>query len=871
MRKIFILMAMTIAVFSSCVDNDDNPTPTTTGVEQEENPTEDALSVTTEKTYVMYGEFDEDFGNALGRRLKGTMTSPTNADIFVIDPSAVNLSGVMTIEELKTLIRRTESGEASLVLTKSTFREFYDWAQTYVMGYLLLELENFHGDYDSPEAAPARRKMANIMRNAYVAGQKQTAQTRATTVNGKELDWEHVNTWPAEKQNAVMFDGFAQSGDNELFLMDAEATLDADAEVQQPQNDYEWGNRADAMVDWLNRQGKENAQTRAGLKDFTRAVTRAASADINDLMKAQTKEFVFDYKYPGITNTSAWTAQSAITVQYKVYSAYDFHNNVEYYQVFQHITVNNDKTHWEVNGDNAWVRKNDGIYNRARGAWMKRIDTKMWLEGSGGKSIMSIIPNNENGTSSGSSSTGGSTTTTTGYSDGYSFGGSLTGSYSGSGPGGGLGFNGSYSHTKSYSQSDGITWSTTTTWSTQDITTTLHKGDIPSWTHAGNTPTTYQKVSSNQVPKLLKDTYDIIEEQVLWKIEKPSEKYTLKASFNVVSEMCKSKANDWNNNHVFVTQDNKHDICFDLNAPNRYKQDWTCYISNYGNCPDGMSQIEYSSYIDDFIEKSYGNNSANFCWATLFTSTEATADGSVNARAVFQTFKNSIRSLKYTLKNSKGLSGKFVFCLKTYMGDDEKPVDKVTLDLEEPYNVGETLTENVNGYDLTFKVTIKNEEVELSSIPKDFQGELVIPANILDNSLTVTSLGVNCAVGRKGITAVTIPSTVKTIQTGALAELNIQEIIIPEGVTNISSFAFNANKEQIKVYLPSTLKTIDNSAFLSLDKIAEVHVKATTPPTLGSYIFYPRYNDAVLYVPKGCKQDYANAKEWKYFKNIVEE
>ena len=136
-------------VLTSCVDNDDNPTSTAIDVELTENPTEDALSVTTDKTYVMYGEFDEDFGNALGRRLKGTMTSPTNADIFVVDPSAVNLSGVMTIEELKTLIRHTESGEASLVLTKSTFREFYTWAQTYVMGYLLMELENFYGDYDS--------------------------------------------------------------------------------------------------------------------------------------------------------------------------------------------------------------------------------------------------------------------------------------------------------------------------------------------------------------------------------------------------------------------------------------------------------------------------------------------------------------------------------------------------------------------------------------------------------------------------------------------------------------------------------------------------------------------------------------------------
>lgn len=584
MRKIFILMAMTIAVFSSCVDNDDNPTPTTTGVEQEENPTEDALSVTTKKTYVMYGEFDEDFGNALGRRLKGTMTSPTNADIFVIDPSAVNLSGVMTIEELKTLIWRTESGEASLVLTKSTFREFYDWAQTYVMGYLLLELENFHGDYDSPEAAPARRKMANIMRNAYVAGQKQTAQTRATTVNGKELDWEHVNTWPAEKQNAVMFDGFAQSGDNELFLMDAEATLDADAEVQQPQNDYEWGNRADAMVDWLNRQGKENAQTRAGLKDFTRAVTRAASADISDLMSAQTKEFVFDYKSPASSNTSVWTYHSAITVQYQAYSAYDFSNNVEYYQVRQNIKVNNNKIHYEIS-NGWWTRSNDGDYKLARGAWMKSIDTKMWLEGSGTKSIMSYSPENENGTSSGSWSTGGSSSTTTGDSEGYSFGVSLGASVGFSGPSVSLSASWGKTCTSSYSTTDGITWGTTTSWSTKDLKTTyLGDNNTASWKHNGNTPTTIDGdtgTSSDKIKDLLKGPCKT-DEQVIWKVEKPSGVYRLKASFNVVSEICKIKWNGSSYDGAFVTQDNKHDISFDLNAPNRYKYQWNNYVINYG-------------------------------------------------------------------------------------------------------------------------------------------------------------------------------------------------------------------------------------------------------------------------------------------------
>lgn len=878
MRKIFILMAMTIAVFSSCVDNDDNPMPTTTGVEQAENPTEDALSVMSNHSYVTYGEFDEEFGHALGRRLQGTMTSPSMADVFVIDPSAVNKSNFMSTHELKTMIRRTESGEASVVLTKATFREFYDWAQLYVLGYLLMELENYHGDhgYDSPAAAPARRKMANVMRNAYMAGQQRRMLTRGATVNGMELDWEHVNTWPEEDQNAVMFDGFAQSSDNELFVMNAAATLNANAEVRHPQNDHEWGHKADAVTHWLNRQDAEKARTRAGLKNFARAITRSGNSDISDMMSAQTKDFVFDYQYPARRDPSIWTAHSAIKVQYRAYSAYDFHDNVEYYQVRQNITAMNDQIHNVINGSGWWARSNDGDYTLARGDWMKRIDTKMWLEGNGTKSIVSAAPLNENGSSSGSTSSGGSASTTIGSSDGCSIG--ISAGMSGWNPT--FSMSESYTHTESYSETTGITWNTSTNWSTKDLTTVCTQSNDPTgtvtWTHTGNTPTDFPGTESDNVKTLLKTTC-VTDEQVLWKVQNPSDKYTLKASLNVVSEIVKNNGGDWATNAVFVSQDNPHEISFELNAPDRFKRKWNCVIYDYGTAPEGMSQIEYTNYIDDFIEKSYGNNSANFCWATLFTSTEATADGSDNAASVFQTFKNSICGMKQQLR-TKGISGRLVFGLKPDGVDVTDPnnlTDKIAINLDASgYNEGETFTEKVNGYDITYKVTKKDSEVELSSVPDGFTGELNIPASVCDDKLTVTSLGNNSAVRRKGITAVTIPSTVKTIQNGALAELNITEIIVPEGVTDISTWAFHADKEATKVYLPSTLKTIEYSAFRDMDKLAEVHIKATTPPTIGDFLFYPHYDTAKLYVPKGCKDAYAQAREWQYFgqyQNIVEE
>ena len=877
-----ILTVSGTAMLTSCIDKDDNPTPTPTNVEQPENPTEDAVSVTTDKTYVMYGDFDEEFGNALGRRLNSVLTSPSHADIFFVDPLAVNQLGVMSIDDLKTMIRRTESGEASLVLTKSTFREFYDWAQTYVMGYLLMELENFNGDYDSPEAAPARRKVANIVRNAYVAGQHQTATTRGTTVNGMELDWEHVNTWPEEQQNAVMFDGFAQSGDNELFIMNAAATLNADTDIEQPQNDYEWGHKADAMVDWLNRQGKENAQTRAGLKDFAHAVTLRAegSTDISELMGAQTKEFVFDYKYPCLTQPGELTAYSAIKVQYRVYSAYDFGGNVEYYQVRQNIIVMNDKI-FADSGENGWPRESDGAFATnwfARGAWMKSIDTKMWLEGSGTKSIISAAPLNENGTSSGSSSTGGSTTTTTGYTNGYSLGGSISGSYSGgSGLGGALGFNGGYNHTSTYSTATGITWSTTTSWNKKDVTTTYTEDNddnkTVSWEHKGNVPTTDEEAATVKDKDLLTGTCNT-DEQVLWKVQNPSGNYILKANFNVESEIMKIGVVLLVDAYLLEESvSNEHHISFELNAPDRYKAEWNNYVIDYGSV---QGDIVLTGKLDEYLEKTYGVSTGNKCWAGLFISTETTADGSDNARAIFQTFKNSIRGMKQEMR-IKGFGGRVAFGLKRNGVDADgvpyDPVDQIALVLDGTgYNEGETFTEKLNGYKLTYKVTKKGKEVELIDVPKDFSGELVIPERVGEgNYLAVTSWGVNCTVDCSDITAVTIPSTVKTIQTGALSGLNITEVNIPEGVQTIGSWSFKGDKQVTNVYLPSTLKEIQNCAFYYMDELAEVHIKATTPPTLGSYIFYPRYKDAVLYVPKGYKQDYANAKEWKYFTNIIEE
>lgn len=810
-------------------------TDTDTSVEK----TEDELGETTQMSHVIFGVWDEEFGHALGRRLQGSISSPAAADIIVIDPSSIIHSGIND-DDLKTIIRRCESGEASVVLTKSTFREYYEWAQLYVTGSMLNELDNYNGDldYDSPEAAPLRKKVANLIRNAYVTGQ-QHGSAHDNSVNGPHrisfnsmnLDWEHVNTWPEEKQNAIMFDAFAQSGSRQLFVMNAQATI-ADGEnvsnIDMTDNEYEWGQKADAVTRWLNQKGENISQLRAGLRRFTHSLTSdGGTVDIGDLVKdAQTMDFVLDYNYPSLSDKSILKADAAINIRYTVYSAYDFKNDVEYYQVRQNITIMNNKIFTD-NYNNSWTtRTGDAAWDKARGAWLSSIETQMELDGEGGKTNKFVVSNgvaplNQDGSTSGSTSSGGSTTTTTGHTDGISVG--LTGGVSGGKPT--FTVSGGYSHTWSYSESSGTTWNTTSNWNTQDLTTTLTINNDDNatvkWVYDGNTPYDSDSSNSSNVKNLLKNTC-VTDETVLWQVNNPKETYTLGAHVDINSSIIKCRTDGGAISYDITTGATTFSyVTFDLWTPDRYKYDWNNVVYDYGTLPDDQSAAaQMKTLLNSYLQDNYGNNSEYYCWAGAFTSTEDTIGGSKNACAVFQTFKNSISGMKQTLR-SMGFGGRLLFGLK--LNGKEELIDSIALILDNTgYNVGETFTEEVNGYDLTFKVTKKGKEVELDKVPDDFTGALDIPSTV--DGMSVTAIGDYCANGNQGITSITIPET----------------------VTSIAVWAFN-----------------------DIPNLTEVHVKATLPPTLANNNVFNCYDTATLYVPSLLsKAVYFVTSGWRKFKTM---
>ena len=672
-----LVMCLPLCVTSCTDDNIDNPTTPT--VQPTTEPTADAVDVTTDKSYVLYGVPSEGIGEAVCRRLKGSETAPFLAEVYVIDPSKTDELGI-GIENWKEMVRRTWYGDAAVVLTQCSYRNFYRFTVNYVLAALALKAEMNGeeldlGNFDSKHVTYEREVLANAVRNAYQMYRANHSAPDEVT----ERDWAHIDQWPDEEQDAIMLDAYGFCQGNELYVMNAAVnkpdTIDGQIILPaQPKTAYQWGQKANAVADWINRQGKEDAQTRAGLENFRRAITRAdGSVSIESLMKAQQHEAVLDYKYPSPSEEKTETAFGAIKINHQVYSAYQFDDsnsgsNIEYYQVCQQITVMNDKIYKVGPVDDGRFHYRNGYGNTlSGGAWMAQIYTKMGLEGAGTKSIMFVSPTNKNGSTSGSTTTGGSD----GVSAGLSFGGNY-GSVTKLSLGGSV--NVSYSHS--------WTWSNSRSWKVDDIETTCTQGTDNNrtvlWEHNGYEPRGFDDTTRDIMKQKTNLTSTCTtSENVLWKVQKPQGTYKLKAYFHVTAAIFYSMGG-WNF-HIFEYTQNPFDISFVLNTPNRYKYAWSNAITNYGSV---QGDIQNSKALREYINDKYGvgaEKPEDRCWSESFTTAEATQNGSDIARSVFQTFKNHVRADKQAMK-AAGFGGQIEFVLKP--ADDGDITESFILDLD---------------------------------------------------------------------------------------------------------------------------------------------------------------------------------------------
>lgn len=111
----------------------------------------------------------------------------------------------------------------------------------------------------------------------------------------------------------------------------------------------------------------------------------------------------------------------------------------------------------------------------------------------------------------------------------------------------------------------------------------------------------------------------------------------------------------------------------------------------------------------------------------------------------------------------------------------------------------------------------------------------------------------------------TTPTTVKEIANSAFdCAARLKTLRISEGVEAIPNSMCYGDTVLTKLYLPSTVKTIDVGAFDACSQLTEFHIRAVTPPVAetGAFgVMFPNYK-MNLYVPKGSLQAYQAAEEW---------
>ncbi len=159
---------------------------------------------------------------------------------------------------------------------------------------------------------------------------------------------------------------------------------------------------------------------------------------------------------------------------------------------------------------------------------------------------------------------------------------------------------------------------------------------------------------------------------------------------------------------------------------------------------------------------------------------------------------------------------------------------------------------------------------------------------------SVTAIGDNAFSFCAGLTSVTIPSSVKTIGNEAFSACTgLTFVTIPDSVTTIGDYAFLSCTGLTSVTIPGSATTIGNGAFLGCTELTSVTIpNSVTTIGIGAFAYCtklatiyceilepffcdPQFpaeviEDAILYVPTGCKTKYETIATWNNFKHIEE-
>ncbi len=122
------------------------------------------------------------------------------------------------------------------------------------------------------------------------------------------------------------------------------------------------------------------------------------------------------------------------------------------------------------------------------------------------------------------------------------------------------------------------------------------------------------------------------------------------------------------------------------------------------------------------------------------------------------------------------------------------------------------------------------------------------------------------------LTNITLPESLLRIGTGAFISSGLEEIVIPNKVSEIDAMAFYSCSHLTTVYLPTDLLTLGLYAFDESNAIKDIYYPTTSPVFgLSSTFTDETYTNATLHVAKDMKSAMEASYLWSNFVNIVED
>lgn len=98
----------------------------------------------------------------------------------------------------------------------------------------------------------------------------------------------------------------------------------------------------------------------------------------------------------------------------------------------------------------------------------------------------------------------------------------------------------------------------------------------------------------------------------------------------------------------------------------------------------------------------------------------------------------------------------------------------------------------------------------------------------------------------------------------------LDTIIIPNSVTTIGQSAFYYCNHLNNIVIPSSVTNINALAFRACGGLSSVIVEATTPPTLGSSVFFDALSSMIIYVPSESVDTYKAASGWSNYADKIQ-